>query len=709
MSLPSSPRAAARTTGEWLRRRDRWTLAIAAVSILAGLVTFVIAATVFPYHSTNHDEAVYLMQAALLLDGRLAIQAGDLAEAVRPWFFVADGGRLYPKYSPVPAALYAVSMGLVGEPRVTLAVVAAANVALVGALGTLAVDRRVGFVASIAFAASPMALLSSSVFLPYAPTTLFNLAFAVAYLYGVSERSAVAGALAGVAIAIAAFSRPYTALLFAAPFVCHAGWRVLAGLRRGAVDPLGRHALTAVGGLAGVAVTLAYNVATTGNPLLFPYAAFAPLDGPGFGHREILGHAVEYTPALAVRANAHVLWEFATRWIVAGPLGTLLAAAGLVVLIRRWWQGRPVTDRGADRAGERRAGALLSGVVVSVVVGNLAFWGNHNVLGAFADPTDGLRLIALFGPFYQFDLLVPVAVFIGVAGVAAWRAGRTLQGALADRIATTPARAALGVALAIAVLIAGASAVTAVATPVERNLVATDGYAEAYAPIEETDFEHALVFLPTPYGDWLHHPFQALRNDPGLDGPVVYALSRGPAPDFAVIDAYPDRRIHRYTYRGAWTSGPDRDVTPRLEALSVRDGTRLDGETTVGVPARVAAAQVRFETREGTLEHAIDDPDESITVPWSLSPDGARLRGDRVGLDDADHVVLTITLIQPDGGTLTYRQELPVRVENGRVEAIWPPERSVCALVTDCGREGTYLPDRPSTHREGVSFETHLT
>ncbi|AWB28587.1 hypothetical protein HARCEL1_01470 [Halococcoides cellulosivorans] len=690
-------------------RRDRYPLAVALVSLLAGLATFVIAAWVFPYHSTNHDEAVYLMQAALLLDGQLAIQAGSIADAVRPWFFVADGGRLYPKYSPVPAALYAVSMGLVGEPRVTLAVVAAANVALVGALGTLAVDRRVGLVASMAFAASPMALLTSSVFLPYAPTTLFTLAFAVAYLYGIREHSAIAAALAGVAIGIAVFSRPYTALLFAAPFVCHAGWRVLSGFRRHDLGPARRHALTAVGGLGGVAVTLAYNVATTGDPLLFPYAAFAPLDGPGFGHREILGHAIEYTPALAVRVNAHLLWELGTRWVVAGPLGTLAAVAGLAVATRRWWQGRPVTDRGADRSSEIRAGGLLVAVVASVVVGNLAFWGTYNVLGAIGDPTDGL--IALFGPFYQFDLLAPVAVFVGIASVAVWRAGRSLRARLADRIGSQSARAALGVALALAVLIAGVSAASAVATPVERNLAHTDGYAEAYAPIEESDFEHALVFLPTPYGDWLHHPFQPLRNDPGLDGPVVYALSGGPAEQFDVIDAYPDRQLYRYTYQGTWTSGPDRDVTPRLEDLAIRRAETLSVETRVGVPDRVAAAQVRLETREGSITHSIADPHGSLTVPWSLSPDGARLTGlpdERVGLADSDHVVLTITLIQPTGGTLTYRQDLDVRIANGRVAALWPPERSVCTLVTDCGREGTYLPDRPETHRDGVSFETRV-
>jgi hypothetical protein len=40
------------------------------------------------------------------------------------------------------------------------------------------------------------------------------------------------------------------------------------------------------------------------------------------------------------------------------------------------------------------------------------------------------------------------------------------------------------------------------------------------------------------------------------------------------------------------------------------------------------------------------------------------------------------------------------------VEAVWPPERSTCRLVTECGNEGTYLPDEPDTHPEWVVFET---
>jgi hypothetical protein len=67
-----------------------------------------------------------------------------------------------------------------------------------------------------------------------------------------------------------------------------------------------------------------------------------------------------------------------------------------------------------------------------------------------------------------------------------------------------------------------------------------------------------------------------------------------------------------------------------------------------------------------------------------------------------------VTLVQPDGSTLTYRQEASVRATGETVEVIWPPERTVCPLTTDCGREGTYIPDRPDLHFDGVFFDVAL-
>ncbi|MFC5277443.1 ArnT family glycosyltransferase [Halorubrum rubrum] len=744
------PRRLAIRLRERLARADRVTAAAALVSLAAGVLTFAIAATVFSHHSANHDEGVYLTQAALLLGGQLEFHAGALADAFHPWFFVEDGGRLYPKYNPVPAATFAVSMGLFGEPRVTLAAIAAGNAALVYLLGSLTFGRRAGLAAAVLFAASPMAIATSSAFLPYAPTTFFNLVFAVAYLRSVRDGSLRAAGLAGIAIGVAFFARPYTAVLFAAPFILHALWRVGRAAARAdglsplpnvssLPDPIRRHGLTAIFGTLFVGITLAYNVRMTGDPLVFPYQAFAPMDGPGFGERRILGHSVEYTPALALESNRYAIQEIATRWLAGGPLGTALAAIGGAVAIHGWRAHGDVSGAAAvDAAGSpdspgspgfrRTAALLLVGVAVAVVVGNLFFWGTHNALADLSDPTDGLA--SLFGPFYHFDLLVPLSVFGGL-GVAAGR--RVLSSArerLASRgVSPAVARVAVAVVVASAVVVAGVAAVDAASEPIERNAAVDAKHEAAYAPIDETTFEDGLVFLPTPYGEWQNHPFQYLRNEPGLDGDVVYALERDPVEDFAVLDAYPDRTPYRYAYHGTWTPNPDVYVTPELETLDRRSGSELDAETTVEVPERVARAQVRVDPRRGGdggpdhVSYTVTDPGESLAVDWTVTPEGVRLPGSAADADadepvpfdpEGDVVAVTVTLVDPAGSTFTYRQEVTVRETEGGeagtegpgVEAVWPPERSTCRLVTECGNEGTYLPDAPDTHPEWAAFET---
>ena len=762
--MTADPRARLAALGRRLRAGiDRATAGYLAVGAAAGLTVLLLAVFVFPYHSVNHDEGVYLMQASMLLDGQLMLAGGDLADVFRPWFFVEDGSRLYPKYNPVPAAMFAVSMGLFGEPRLTLAAVAAGNAVCVAILGSMVADRRVGLLAGVVFAAAPMTLFTSSVFLPYAPTTLLNLLFAVAYLRGVQTGLLRAAAAAGIAIGLAAFSRPYTAILFAAPFILHAVWTVGRALWiddrslaeqarqlgsragfRSLPNPVQRNTLTGIGGSAFVGLTLAYNAALTGAPLTFPYQAFAPLDGPGFGFREILGHSIEYTPALAIESNRYALQFLGTRWFTGGIAGTLAAAVGLVVAAR-WWRRR-------DREVGSTAGLLLAGLFVSVPFGNIPFWGTHNMLAELADPTNGL--VSHFGPFYYFDLLVPLSIFAALGLVAGWRWLR--RGVAFERLvaATSPLTARrLVVAIAVvAALVGGGVTATAVADPLERNTAYTEKYETAYDPIESTDFDNALVFIPDPYGPWQNHPFQSLRNDPDFDGDVVYARDRDAAGDFEVLAAYPNRTAYRFDYRGEWTPAPDQFVTPKLESLSTVTGESLTAETRVGVAAQVQRATVTLDVDGETVSRDIDAPGETISANWTVTNGTVGLRavdGQSVGVnasavnesapanesatnatassnasaltangslaapisvptDPAEEIEFRLTLVDTGGNTYTYQQLATVQTTDERVQAVTPPDRRVCRLTTDCDPEDTYLPGDPDAHPEWVAFETEF-
>ncbi|NHN48893.1 hypothetical protein G9464_14990 [Halostella sp. JP-L12] len=702
-----------------LRERVTATHVAALVAALAGAVVFFLAVDLFPYHSNNHDEGVYLQQAQMLLAGQLNLYPA-VPDAVRPWFFVDDGGRLYPKYTPVPAAVFAVAKAVTGEFRVALAAVAAGNAALCYAVTAEAFDRRTGVVAAVALVGAPLFLLTSSAFLSYAPAALFNWAFALAYVRAVRRGSRRYAAAAGVAVGLAFFARPYTAVLFATPFILHACltlWRAGRRDRNEFRAWFGRYAVVAAGGLTFVGATLAYNAAVTGSPLLFPYKAFAPLDGLGFGYRRILSHDLRYTPALALRANAWVLWHFGTRWTVAGPVGTLLAAAGVarfLVGLRRRDARAAAGEPGGDPLPDRELRAVLAGLIVSVIAGNVAFWGNYNVLATFADPTDGL--ISVLGPFYHFDLLLPLSAFAASAAVAGWDRFRAAAAAQFD---PRGARVALLLALVVTLPVVGVAERAAVEPPVERNAAHTEKYEAAYAPVEAADFENGLVFVPTPYGEWLNHPFQVLRNDPGFDGPVVYAMDRDAADDFAVLDAYPNRTLYRYTYQGEWTPAPDERVTPKLERLDRREAAAFEVRTRTGVIRDTGSVTVRVEANGTAAEFAYEgDPGDRIAVDWRVTPEGVTVVGENltrvvgnrsVPLSGAEDVTLSVTMVQRGGASVTYREEVTVRAKNDSVEVVWPPERSVCNLVLDCGREGTYLPDRPETRVSGAWMNSTLT
>jgi hypothetical protein len=613
----------------------------------------------------------------MLLEGQLRLYP-PVDGAFRPWFFVESEG-LYSKYSPVAPAIFALGL-LAGEPRLSLALVAAGNVALVAALGRRAFDRPTGLAGGGLLVTSPLFVVASSTFLAYAPTFLLNLAFAYCYVRACSRRSVRWAALAGLSSGLAFFSRPYTAVLFAAPFAVHALWTLWTRRR----EALPHYAALVAAGLASVVVTLGYNAHLTGDPLVFPYQAFAPLDGLGFGERRLLDHSMDYTPGLALRVNAYVLWYLATRWAPLGALGTLLALAGVVLA-----RSAPDTAAGddADTAWltARHLRAVLAGVAVSVAAGNVYFWGNANLLATPTDPGDGL--LGVVGPVYHFDGLLPLAVFAGYAVV---RGGRALSSRAAAR-SRRQRRAVVLAALLLAVPVAGAVAAGTFGPPVERNAAYTDSYERAYAPFEPAPPADSIVLLPTPYGPWLNHPFQYLRNDPGFDGRAVYAMDREATLTWAVLDRYPERTPYRYRYRGEWTPAPGDAVEPRLTAAERVRTDELAATTTVGVPEGATSATVTVSADGASARRVLQPDGGSLPVDWNLTGDAFASGDASVPIEGPTAAELSVVVVGRQGGTVAYEQEVLVRPAGGDVEVLWPPEPQVCLAATTCG--DAYVPD----------------
>ena len=548
-------------------------------------------------------------------------------------------------------------------------------------------------------------MINTAVFLPYAPTALLNLAFAGAYLRADRLDSPRWAVVAGVAVGLAFFARPYTAVLFAAPFVAHACWtlwrdrariRERLAARTGGDrvhSTLARQAATTIFGLGGVSLTLAYNAAITGSPTRFPYQAFGPLDGLGFGTRRLLGHEIQYTPELAVKANATVLEVFLTEWIAGGLLGAALAALGVSLALRRGITARR---------------AVLAGVFVSVALGNVYFWGNYNILGNLSDAEGGL--IAAMGPHYHYDLLLPTAAFAarGMLAATDW-----LRGIAHDRLAggvtsRRGARVIVAAALLVGVLSLGGVSAALFAEPVADNADRTGVYERAYEPFEGGPPANSVVFLPGPYGDWLNHPFQALRNDPGYDGEAVYALETRP---FAVADAFPDRRIYRYAHRGQWAPSAGSPRAARLTRVRDVRGEAVVLDARLGVPEVAESVTIRVAAADDEAYSVAENASGSMAVRLRVTPGSALLSGDVSGVHNAtipsgrSDVRITAFVDYGAGNGFSYRIALPVRASDGQVRAL-SPRVERCVDPRACGGAAAHV---PALAPEGVFVGANLS
>jgi hypothetical protein len=365
-----------------------------------------------------------------------------------------------------------------------------------------------------------------------------------------------------------------------------------------------------------------------------------------------------------------------------------------------------------DALSDHAVRALLAGVALAVTLGNVYFWGNLNVLAALDDPTDGL--ISLIGPFYHFDLLVSLAVFgaLGIVAAVDW-----LRATLTARYDPRAVRVVVAAVLLVATAGGVVAQADALAGPVERNQPYTERYERAYEPFEDRTFENAVVFVPDPYGPWLNHPFQSLRNDPDFDGPVLYALRDDAAMRFTVVDTYPDRRPHRYVVRGEWTPGvSERDeIDAAIEPLSVRRAERFRVATEVGVVANAESASVRLSGPEGTLTYGFSNLSaDTRTVEWVVEPGRARVAGLERYSDNRwityqgrEELTLSVTFTQPGGSTVTYNQRLAAETEGATLRLIWPPRESICPTVPECGMRGAYIPG-VDEYVTGVSLNSSI-
>jgi hypothetical protein len=603
---------------------------LALLALVAGAAAVLTNAWLFPLYSLNRDDSVYVAMARLIEHGQVTLSAAD-HEAFRPWASAVVGDRIVLKYTPPWPAVLAAGDLATGTPRAGLAMTAAATAVLTALLTTeVTRSRGTGLVGGALLVTSPIFLVQSGTYLPYVFELACGLAFAYLLLTGVRRRSTARVVLAGVVIGVAAWARPFDALLLALPF---AAYTVLVA-RRSAGWAFLRLVL---GGLPLLAAMLAYDAVVLGDPFRLPYTVTGSSDGFGFGRRGVFPeHTIDFAPADGVTGMLTNL-RWVPSWTAGGVVLVALAVLGLL------------RTRGAARWA-------VVALAVVVPLGYLAFWGPY----AMSTFWPGVEY---FGPFYLLPVLVPLVV-LGAAGLVAL--GRAARAGV-----RRAARPGLVVVLAAMVLL------TALAVPdkVAGNLGVRDDYRALQDFVSGHDLGRAVLLLPARGDLGFESTSPFLENDLSLDQPVLYAEDRGGA-DFELVDRHPDRALYRLTQElpaGRLTGG-----TLTLDHLQVEAGPTLPVPLRIdGLPAGPAVAYVRLD---GTTvaSRALDGTADELT--WTVAPQTAAVppSPDVVALPSASGVLAVGVDLRspdsPDSPGRRWERRIAYRVVDGgtRVELLQP-------------------------------------
>jgi 4-amino-4-deoxy-L-arabinose transferase-like glycosyltransferase len=536
----------------------------------------------FPFYTNIDDEAVYILQAQTLLQGRLTLSVNPFFDDFfAPVSVVNQGNRAVFKYTPVHASFLALGQFLFGSMRAALGFVAAGNVLLLYQLcRELYGQRRLALVAAVIFLFSPFFLIQSTTFLSYTTTLLLHLAFAVLLVRGQSRQSPLLLMGGGVVLGVVFFARPYDAILFALPFGA-----LFVGLNMS--DPkcnlLKQSGWILAGFLPMLSLVLIYNYHFTGHPLRFPFLLWDPTDTIGFGIRGIHG-SVLYDLSLAARALLSHLLQLSV-WIFGG-----IILLGLVL-----WRvfTRPI--RWPDFA------LLL--LLIIFPVGYFFFWGSYLV--AIIS-----RYIEHLGPYYYLPVLIPL-VILGTQGLIALYKRQPSMAQL------------LGVIMIL----------------VNCGLLfwhLAQGYAYTrenriiYRPFVEQKLDHALVFIPPFQEPLLLAAFSYLGNTPTLDGPILYALNREQQ-NFALMDTYPERTAYRFDYDGSYTlQKPDDNPQTALVKLERLQVDRFTQRLHIVNPSDTPYVYVEVcnnKQCETYLLDAASKQGREYDIEWLISPAQVELKG----------------------------------------------------------------------------------
>lgn len=350
--VSSSPARAVATVRRAIEVSPAWiAVGFAIIAAIAG--RFVLGN--MPHVS---DEVAYQFQARSLALGGLSMPAPPVPEAFNFLHLLIDHGKWYGIMNPGWPAFLAVGE-ILRVPWVVNPILGAlVIVVFAGFFREAGLDRTESRIAIWLMAISPLLVFMSGTYMSHPVNLLLFGVFCWAWARMLNRESIAAAAVAGLALAVNLLVRPVDSAVVALPFLI----QLLMHLRRRPRLLLPLATVAIIGG-AGIAGTLAYDKALTGNAMEMPVTKYFNLRNPhehfGLGFGPEMGtklHGDEwpgFTPVDAVRVTAYRTVEF-LKDMYGLPLVLL---AGILAGLRGSWRAW----------GEWRLVLLASGLAVIAI------------------------------------------------------------------------------------------------------------------------------------------------------------------------------------------------------------------------------------------------------------------------------------------------------------------------------------------------------
>ncbi len=312
------PRLIAAFDGTAALPRREVTAVVACASALTFLLVTLVRFGILKDAAVSDDEHAYTFMAQLFASGRIYVPS--LPPDLRPFLdnqFIVNTGKMYGIYFPGHPAALAIGQ-LFGAMAWIPTLSATLTVPFAFGVARRIFGQRTALLTLPLLLVSPYFLFPSATTLAHSTAAFLLMTFVYAVLR-VHERPEALRwwALAGVALAWAALTRPFSTPFFAAPWLI---WLGLAVWRRRGGRALIGAALLCLLGAGALALLLVYQHALSGSAFVSGYQTFSRMH-----HWGLIGKALEATPPLPSINELMYTLARMNFWLFGWPASLLLA------------------------------------------------------------------------------------------------------------------------------------------------------------------------------------------------------------------------------------------------------------------------------------------------------------------------------------------------------------------------------------------------